>query len=219
MDQPRVRVVGLASSARPGSASGAALRRVLACAGRLGAETALVDLQRMRLPFCNGDKHEPWDDYPDVTRLRETIRRADGIVLATPEYHGSLSGALKNAIDLLDFPHVEGKVFAAISALGGRPNSNALNHVRTIVRALRAWMVPEQVAIPNARHAFGPDGQPYDPEVAQRLDELSYSLVRSARLLGGGASAAGHGLAGGQLAPSGARPPAVSAKNGKASPR
>lgn len=186
--RPRLRILGVSASPRPGSASAAALGRVLAVARRLGCETDRLDLPRMRLPFCNGDKQEPWPAYPDVRRLREAVRAAHGIVLAGPEYHGGVSGLLKNALDLLDVEHTEGRVFAAISALGGRSDSNALTQLRGAVRWLHGWMIPEQVAIPHARTAFR-DGEPCDPELAERLDALGAALVRAAALLTGAAHA------------------------------
>jgi FMN reductase len=177
-----VRVVGVAASSRPGSTSSAALDVVLGRVRELGCQTMLIQLSDLRLPFCDGDKKAPWPAYPAVAELRDAFTGAQAIVLATPEYHGGLSGALKNALDLLDFPHTEGKVFAAISALGGRSNSNALNQVRTSVRWLRGWMLPDQVAIPQARTAHS-GGEFHDLEIVERLTGLADALVLATRAL------------------------------------
>ncbi|MGW6912946.1 NADPH-dependent FMN reductase [Kitasatospora sp. NPDC054939] len=177
------RILGLGGSMRPASTSQVLLRRALAVLDADGCRTALLDLRELDLPFCNGDKQDPWPSRPDVKLLREEVRAADGIILAGPEYHGTVGGALKNALDLLDFEHVEGKVFGAISALGGRSNANALNHLRLVVRWYRAWMVPEQVAVPGARTALAADGRPVDPDLGARVDELARSVARAAALL------------------------------------
>jgi FMN reductase len=179
---PPVRILAVSASMRPGSTSRAALDLGIGVAHRLGCDVTRLDLRDLVLPLCNGDKQEPWPHYPAVKELREAFRAADGILLAGPEYHGSISGALKNAIDLLDFEHVEGKVFAAIVALGGRSNSNALNQLRLVARWLHAWMIPEQVAIPQARTATV-NGQFRDPEVETRVEELVRSLVLAAARL------------------------------------
>ncbi|MGH3902396.1 MAG: NADPH-dependent FMN reductase [Pseudonocardiaceae bacterium] len=183
-DSRPVRVLGVSASCRSGSATTAAVRIVLDAAKDCGAEVNHLELSILDLPFCNGDKSEPWPTRPGVRTLREAMRTADAAVLATPEYHGGMSGMLKNALDLLDFEHTEGKVFAGISALGGRPNSNALNDLRNVARWLRAWMLVDQVAIPAGRTAFVA-GHPRDPDVLQRLTDLAASLVRHTALLRG----------------------------------
>ncbi|MGW4079952.1 NADPH-dependent FMN reductase [Streptomyces asiaticus] len=177
-----IRILGIGGSMRPGSTSQVLLRRALATLAADGCETELLDLRALQLPFCNGDKKEPWPHFPDVRRLREAVRAADGVILAGPEYHGTVGGALKNAVDLLDFEHIEGKALGALVALGGRSNSNALNDLRLIARWLRAWMVPQQVAVPQARRALI-DGEPVDVEVAARVDELARAVARAAELL------------------------------------
>ncbi|MET8642932.1 NAD(P)H-dependent oxidoreductase [Streptomyces sp. NPDC004675] len=175
-------VLGIGGSMRPGSTSQALLRRALRTLAADGHPVHLLDLRELQLPFCNGDKREPWPHFPDVAVLREAVRAADGIILSGAEYHGSVNGALKNAIDLLDFEHAEGKVFGAIVALGGRSNSNALNDLRLMARWLRAWMVPGQVAVPQGRTALS-GGAPVDPDLYDRIDDLARSVARAAGAL------------------------------------
>jgi len=177
--QQRPIIVGIAGSLREGSYSCRALGLAIQRVRSFGATTKILNLQTMTLPFATGDKEEAFPDYPDVERLRTTVKQADGLILATPEYHGSLSGALKNALDLMDFEHIEGKVCGAISVLGGPNNSNALNHLRMIMRQCHAWMIPEQIAIGHARNAFGQDGNLLDKELAERLNDFARSLVEN----------------------------------------
>lgn len=181
--QRRPIIVGIAGSLRKGSYSYQALKLALKQIWSLGATTEILNLQTMKLPFATGNKEETFSDYPDVQRLRTTVKQADGLLLATPEYHGSLSGALKNALDLLDFEHIEGKVCGAISVLGGSNSSNALNHLRVILRQCHAWMIPEQITIDHVRNAFGEDGNLLDEKLAKRLDDFARSLVVNTRRL------------------------------------
>lgn len=97
----------------------------------------------MTLPFCNGG--DDYTDYPDVAKLRQAVTQADGLILATPEYHGSISGVLKNALDLMSFDELSDKVVGLISVLGGQSNSNALNDLRVILRWVHGWVIPEQI--------------------------------------------------------------------------
>lgn len=178
-----VKIVGIAGSLRPGSYTHQVLRIAVQRVEALGAEVEILDLPSLTLPFCNGGKEYP--EYPDVEKLRRTTLQADGIILATPEYHGSVSGVLKNALDLMSFDELSGKVTGLISVLGGQPNSNALNDLRTIMRWVHAWTIPEQVAIGQAWKAFGEDGKLIDENISKRLDAFAQSLVESTRKLRG----------------------------------
>lgn len=178
-----VKIVGIAGSLRPSSYSQQALSVAAQRVEALGAEVEILDLRLLNLPFCDGSDNYP--DYPDVEKLRETVRQADGIILVTPEYHGSISGVLKNALDLMGFEEFSGKVTGSISVLGGQSNSNALNDLRTIMRWIHAWTIPEQVAIGQVWKAFGEDGKLLDENLSKRFDAFAQSLVENTRKLRG----------------------------------
>jgi NAD(P)H-dependent FMN reductase len=176
-----VKIVGIAGSLRSGSYSHQALKVAAQRVEALGVEVEIVDLRSLNLPFCNGGEEYP--DYPDVERLRQTMRHADGIILVTPEYHGSVSGVLKNTLDLMGFEEFSGKVTGLISVLGGQSNSNSLNDLRTIMRWVHAWSIPEQVAIGQAWKAFDATGNLVDENLSKRLDAFAHSLVENTRKL------------------------------------
>ncbi|NWF57897.1 MAG: NAD(P)H-dependent oxidoreductase [Fischerella sp.] len=178
-----VKIVGIGGSLRPGSYSQMALRLAVQRVEALGAEVEILDLREMQLPFCDGGDEYP--DYPDVKRLQDAVSSADGLILATPEYHGSVSGVLKNALDLMSFDQLSGKVAGLISVLGGQPNSNALNDLRVILRWVHAWVIPEQVAIGQAWKAFNAEGKLLDDKLSQRFDQFAQSLVDNSRKLRG----------------------------------
>lgn len=176
-----VRFVAIGGSLRPDSYTYLALQTAAQRIEALGAEVEILDLRSMNLPFCDGG--DDYSDYPDVERLQRSMREADGLILATPEYHGSISGVLKNALDLMSFEELSGKVAGAISVLGGQSNSNALNDLRVILRWVHAWVIPEQVAIGQAWQAFGTDGKLKDQKLSQRFDQFAQSLVDNTRKL------------------------------------
>lgn len=176
-----VKFVGIAGSLRAGSYSQRALEVAAQRVRVLGAEVEILDLRSLKLPFCDGSKEYP--EYPDVEKLRQAVRQADGLILATPEYHGSVSGVLKNALDLMGFEEFSDKVTGLISVLGGQPNSNALNDLRTIMRWVHAWTIPEQVAIGQGWKAFDEDGKLVDENLSKRFDAFAQSLVESTRKL------------------------------------
>ena len=177
-----VKLVGIGGSLRPESHSYQALEVAAGRLEALGAAVEILDLRNMELPFSDGGGDYP--DYPDVKRLQETVKEADGLILATPEYHGSVSGVIKNALDLMSFEHLDGKVAGLISVLGGQPNSNALNDLRLIMRWVHAWVIPEQIAIGQAWQAFS-DGKIVDDKLSERFDRFAQSLVENTRKIRG----------------------------------
>lgn len=178
-----MKIVGITGSLRPNSYSFQALKIASLRVEALGVEVEILDLREMNLPFCDGGDEYP--DYPDVEKLRETVKNAEGLILATPEYHGSVSGVIKNALDLMSFEHLENKVTGLISVLGGQSNSNALNDLRTIMRWVHAWVIPEQIAIGQAWNQFDPEGKLKDEKLSQRFDKFAQSLVENTRKITG----------------------------------
>lgn len=178
-----VKVVGFAGSLRADSYSQKALKVAADRVAALGVEVEVLDLRSLNLPFCDGSDEYP--DYPDVERLRQTVLQADSVILVTPEYHGSVSGVLKNTLDLMGFEHFSDKVTGLISVLGGQSNSNALNDMRTIMRWIHAWTIPEQVAIGQAWKAFDENGNLVDEKLSQRFDAFAQSLVENTQKLRG----------------------------------
>lgn len=178
-----VKIVGISGSLRESSYTALAVQQAITRVEALGAEVTTLDLRKMNLPFCDGGEEYP--DYPDVTTLREAVKQADGLILATPEYHGSVSGVIKNALDLMSFEHLSDKVTGLISVLGGQSNSNALNDLRIIMRWVHAEVIPEQIAIGQAWQAFDREGKLSDQKLSERFDQFAQSLVDHTRKLRG----------------------------------
>ena len=151
-------VAGLCGSLREGSFTRMALKIALDAATGPSCETDLIDLREFDLPFADG-RPDRAQTSPEIHRLKERLRKADGVIIGTPEYHGSFTGVLKNALDLTGFPEWEGKMVALIGVAGGRMGAHqALHSLRDIGRSLHAWVIPEQVAIPEAYKSFDAAG-------------------------------------------------------------
>jgi NAD(P)H-dependent FMN reductase len=177
-----IRVAAICGSLRETSYTRDALQQALRGAAEVGAETQLIDLRDYSLVFCDGKEDE--SQYPqDVFRLRRDVKGADGIILGTPVYHSSCSGVLKNALDLMGFREFEGKMLGLVGVSGGRAGAfSALADLRSIGRGLRAWVIPEQVSIPEAWKAFDSDGSLQDPGLEERLLEVGRQVARFAFL-------------------------------------
>ena len=178
----KVKIVGICGSLREGSYTRMALAVALRGAEERGAETQLIDLRKYKLVFCDGGDSS--EEPKDVSRLREEVKRAHGVILATPEYHGGYSGVLKNALDLMGFDEFEGKMIGLLGVSGGSMGaSGALSSLRSVGRALHAWVVPEQVAIANVHEVFDETtGACRDADIEKRLKSLGQQVAKFASL-------------------------------------
>ena len=118
-----LRIVGIGGSVAPVSKSRSALEAALAGAADAGAETRLLDLHRLRLPLFNPTLLA--DPPASAAELVEAAYDADGLLWSSPMYHGTISGAFKNALDWLYLvgdrtpPYLTDKVIGLISTAGG----------------------------------------------------------------------------------------------------
>lgn len=160
-------VVGLVGSLREDSHTRAAMRVALEAAADRGAETTLLDLRDYDLPPFDPGR----DDLPDAERLRSVLGRADAVIVGTPMYHGSYSGVLKNAIDYCGFDEFEGTTVGLLGVAGGSFPITALEHLRSVFRALDAWVLPYQAAVPRSHGAFE-DGAFRDDDLRDRVATL-----------------------------------------------
>ncbi|MGH9920239.1 MAG: NADPH-dependent FMN reductase [Nitrososphaerales archaeon] len=179
LESVTVSVVGLAGSLRAEGFTRMAVRYALLGAEQEGAKTRMLDLASYDLPFLG----QKYGNASGVESFRADLNAADGIVLGSPEYHGSISGVLKNALDFASSEEFEGKMVGLIGVAGGRMGAtDTLNNLRTVGRALHAWVVPNQVSIGSSEEAFEPSGGPLQRDVAGRLKSVGWQVAHFARL-------------------------------------
>ena len=183
MDFPRSRpaappyIVGICGSLSADSVTRRALILALRAAQDAGAQTQMLDLGQLKLPFASSG----WNpaEWPDAEALLRAVRGADGLLWATPEYHGSYSGALKNALDLASIEDYDGKVVALLGAAAGQIGAiQSLSHLRGIARQLHMWAIPSQLSIAHSYGAFDENGELKDPKLAASLQKMSAELVK-----------------------------------------
>jgi FMN reductase len=176
-------IVGVGGSLARVSRSRAALERSLEGAAAAGAETRLLDLRELDLPVYDPDHEEPTGAAADLV---ESCYSADGLIWSSPLYQGTISGALKNALDWLhvlgrrDPPYLHDKVIGLISAAGGTQGLQAINTMEFSVRAMRGWAVPYVVPVADAARVFDPSGQVRDASVDAQLVMLGREVLRVA---------------------------------------
>lgn len=154
---------------------------------RLGADVLLWDAHDHPLPLADPAYHHTASTHPDpeVVDLDARAQAADAFVLATPIYHNSYSGVLKNALDLLNIrPHFSMKPVGLVSH-GGDRSPQGVDHLRIVARGLNAITIPTQVctrrsdfeAAPDGRHRIG------DAAIADRIVRFSSELIALSILL------------------------------------
>ncbi len=155
-----MKIVAIVGSLRENSTSRNALRLAASGAEKAGATVEWLELNELDLPFCDGRKDRA--SYgADARRMVTMVQQADALLVGSPEYYGSMTGALKNALDLLGEESVRGKLVGLIAVARGDAGAmNTLNHLRHVFRWMGAWVLPTQVSLPRAKEAFGADGQP-----------------------------------------------------------
>lgn len=173
-----MKILGLCGSLDVGSNTMRALKMAVEGARVSGARIEIVDLRNYEIPILNHPHQSP-ASLRDVKKMKKKCRQADGFIFATPEYHGSFSGALKNALDWMGFDEFEGKMIGLVGLAGGDTGAfNAINHLRTVCRQIHAWVVPGQVSIANSHQVFDKDGQLKDPKLAKRLENLGREVAK-----------------------------------------
>jgi NAD(P)H-dependent FMN reductase len=171
------RVVVVAGSLRDRSYTRVASEHVLHGVESAGGHGEVLDLREWDLPPLDPDL----DEQGDAVAFARTLRDADAVVLGTPMYHGSFSGVLKNALDHCGFDEFEGKTVGILGVSGGAFPVTALEHLRSVCRALNAWVLPHQAAVPRSHSAF--DGEAFrDDTLRERVVTLGRRTVEYASI-------------------------------------
>src|SRR5271154_5444492 len=183
MNSPYIVAVG--GTLRANSSTERAMRYVLAAAQRAGARTKLISGPSLQLSLYQPDNPERSDAARDLVA---ELALADGIVLGSPGYHGSISGLIKNALDYAEDlrtdprPYFSGRAVGCIATAGG--GHRALKTPiarRDILHALRGWPTPLGAAINSAESVFDEQGRCLVPRVGQVLDLMAEEVMSFAR--------------------------------------
>jgi NAD(P)H-dependent FMN reductase len=175
-------VAGLGGSTRPASRALEALEAALEGAARAGAQTMLLDVRELAVPIL--DAGRPESDHTGVQTLLTAVRSAHALIVASPVYHETVSGAVKNALDHLSVleqeapPGLAGKVVGLASVCGNEPSMGATLAVRSACRALGAWVLPDSVDLGGA--SFDVEGRLCDVLARDRVRTLGRRVALAA---------------------------------------
>ena len=176
------RVMGICGTYTLESANGRMLEIISDKLESRGIDWVVWDNNKDPLPFVG---EEGCLEHPNVKKYKELANSSDAFVLSSPEYHGTMSGVMKNSLDWLSFDQTSGKIFAFISTLGGQPNTTTLNHMRVVARWIHGISIPEQLVIAKVKSAFDDDGNLVDEDIKKRVDKFTDSIIKHVEKLRG----------------------------------
>lgn len=179
-------IVGIGGTTRPESSSEKALRYALTLAEAQGADVKLFDGASINLPMY---APESTVRSEGAQQLIAALRRAHGVILSTPCYHGSISGLVKNALDYTEDmcrdaePYLDGRAVGLIvCGHGWQSTGVVLSAFRSIVHALRGWPTPMGVAINTLVERFDEEGAGVAEQVAKPMGIMVGQVMEFARL-------------------------------------
>ena len=188
---PPVRVLCLGGSTRPGSSSEKALRISAAAAQAAGAEVDLIVSRDLIFPIY--DTETP-DRDPLAVAFVDAVRRADAVIIASPGYHGAMSGMLKNALDYIEDlakaerPYLDGLPVGCVAvAYGWQATVSTLHSLRVTVHALRGWPSPLGATINASGKVFDETGACVDDSSRFQLETVARQVVDFAQARKAGA--------------------------------
>lgn len=165
----------LAGSNRRDAASTRMARYLQSKLDARGHSAQLFDLRETPLPLYDPDRN---DEPATAQALSKLMKASDAIILTTPEYHGTISGVLKNALDYLSSEHFDGKAVLSVSAAGGAVGVSSLTHMQAIVRNLHGVNSPDWISIGGDQRRFDAEGQPIDERMRLRVEHVLGNFIR-----------------------------------------
>ncbi|MEP9326614.1 NAD(P)H-dependent oxidoreductase [Paraburkholderia phymatum] len=178
-------VIGIGGTTRTASSTERALGFALGGAEQAGARTRLFGGAFLHsLPHYAPETAQRTDEQRE---LIEAVRHADALVIATPGYHGGVSGLVKNALDTLEElraderPYLDGRAVGCIvTAYGWQAAGSVLTSLRSIVHALRGWPTPFGAGINTLETRFETADTCSDPKVVDQLSTVGQQAAQFA---------------------------------------
>lgn len=183
----KVKILAFAGSLRENAYSKRVVKTAMKGAIDAGADVTFVDLRDYPMPIYNEDDHEKDGFSENALKFQKILAAHDGLLVASPEYNGSLTGALKNALDWASRPSDEyqmgavfkGKIAAIMTespgAFGG---IRCLGHLRGVLSVLLVNVLPSEIAVGKVHEMFDGDGaEMTDAKMRKVLEDLGASLV------------------------------------------
>lgn len=181
------KVLAFSGSLREDSFNKKLVNEAAKIAAQMGAQVKVIDLKDYPMPFYDADLESKFGLPEQAKRLRDLMIGSDAIIIASPEYNGSLSGILKNTIDWMSRGEdaqfsrdaFKDKLFAIMSSSpGGGGGKRGLDHLRVIIQNVGGKVITAQTVIPNAADAFTSQGSLKNPDQQEQLRQEIIQLLQ-----------------------------------------
>jgi NAD(P)H-dependent FMN reductase len=166
-------ILGISSSMRESSFGTSALKIVLDTAQNYEAKTHLLELRKVMMPLFNPDLSSIQSDL-NLQKVTDDVNWADAFILVSPDYHGSISGTMKNFLDYY-WEEFAGKMFGYICT-SHEKGLTVMDQMRTAVRQCYGWSLPYGISV-NGEEDFNEVGQVVNSILEKRLKMLARDLV------------------------------------------
>ena len=165
-------VLGISSSMRESSFGTKTLKIVLDTAQNYEAKTRLLELRKLRMPPFNPDSST--QSNINLQKVTDDVNWADAFILVSPDYHGSISGSMKNFLDYY-WEEFAGKTFGYICT-SHEKGLTVMDQMRTAVRQCYGWSLPYGISV-NGEEDFNEVGEVVNSILEKRLKMLARDLV------------------------------------------
>ena len=185
----RLHILGIAGSMRQGSYGTQILKMVLEEAKKYNTDTQILDLRQVNLPLYDPENATLLDNPStskennnsnNLATISNALKWADSIILSSPDYHGSMSGAMKNFLDYF-WEDFAGKTFGYIVA-SHEKGLTVADQMRTAIRQCYGWSMPYNISI-NGEKDFNSKGILVNSALAKRLKMLARDLSVYGKLI------------------------------------
>jgi len=174
-------ILGVAGSMRKDSHGTKILKIVLdIAASKYEAQTNLLELRKVNMPLYNPDLSIQSDI--NMKKATEQVNWADAFILVSPDYHGSMSGSMKNFLDYY-WEEFAGKTFGYICT-SHEKGLTVMDQMRTTVRQCYGWSLPYGISV-NGSEDFNEEGEVINSLLNKRLKMLARDLVIYSKLIRG----------------------------------
>lgn len=181
------KVLAFAGSTRKDSFNKKLINEAANEARALGADVKVISLEDYPMPYYDGDLETQQGQPDNAKKIRQLMMQSQVIMIASPEYNGSLSAILKNTIDWASRNEqgapsrdaFAGKTFVLLSTSPGNGGgSRGLAHLRAIIENVGGTVLTQQVTVPKAYEAFDNTGHLKDPKAKMELHNLIQQAVQ-----------------------------------------
>lgn len=173
MSEKKIKIVAVLGTSRPRCFTGKALALAVDELRKFDdVEVTLVDAAKITLQFpgCDGET--------DANELQAAVQNATGLILATPEYHGTFAAAMKLMIENMGFPSaMAGKPVALLGTAAGRIGAiKSLEQLRGVCSHIGAIVLPGPVSVANVQGVFDENDSCTDEHVEKAVRGVAVAL-------------------------------------------